>query len=97
MNMKVELLTPHIGAVVTGVELARDLDDDTIAGIRAAWVEHLVLFFPDQILSPDAHVAFARRFGDITKVIPSSPRSKATRTCCRLTASRTELISGTPT
>jgi len=66
-------LTPHIGAEVRGVDLAGDLPDDTIAEIRAAWLEHLVVFFPDQHLAPEAHVAFARRFGEITEGHPVEP------------------------
>ncbi len=71
--MKLELLTPNIGAVVTDIDLSRELDGETIAEIRAHWIEHQVLFFPDQDLSPDAHVAFARRFGEITEGHPVEP------------------------
>src|SRR5262249_26087799 len=66
-------LGPYVGAEVRDVDLARDLDDETIAGIRAAWIEHLVLFFPDQDLTPDAQVKFARRFGEITEGHPVDP------------------------
>lgn len=52
-----------IGAEVHGVDLA-SVDDETFAALRSLWLEHLVLFFPGQTLSPDAHVAFARRFGE---------------------------------
>jgi taurine dioxygenase len=66
-------LTPHVGAEVRGVDLATALDDDTIAAIRAAWLEHLVLFFPDQDLTPANQTAFARRFGEITEGHPVEP------------------------
>ena len=56
-------LTGTIGAEVHGVDLAR-LDDDEFAALRSLWLEHLVLFFPDQHLTPDAHVELARRFGE---------------------------------
>ncbi|MDY7101276.1 MAG: TauD/TfdA family dioxygenase [Actinomycetota bacterium] len=52
------------GAVVTGVRLA-DLDDATWEAIRAAWLEHALLIFPNQFLTRDEQVAFAKRFGDI--------------------------------
>ena len=39
------------GATVTGVDLSADLDAATVQAIRAAWMEHLVLAFPDQQLS----------------------------------------------
>ena len=52
-----------LGAEVRGVELAA-LDDATWKELHDLWLEHLVLFFPDQHLDPDAHVAFARRLGE---------------------------------
>ncbi len=52
-----------LGAEVHGVRLA-ELDDAGFAQLRKHWHEHLVLFFPDQHLSPDEHIAFARRFGE---------------------------------
>jgi taurine dioxygenase len=42
------------GAVVTGVDLSAPLDESTIAEIRAAWLRHRVVAFPDQFLDDDA-------------------------------------------
>lgn len=50
------------GATVRNVDLRR-LDDDTVAEIRAAWLAHKVLAFPDQDLSDDDLEAFTLRFG----------------------------------
>jgi len=52
-----------LGAEVSGVDLAKHLDDDTVAVLRRAWLEHLVLLFRDQSLTPPQLLAFARRFG----------------------------------
>jgi taurine dioxygenase len=52
-----------LGAEITGVDLAGDLDDQTLGVLRRAWLEHLVLFFHDQPLPPARFLAFARRFG----------------------------------
>ena len=52
-----------LGAEISGVDLGTDLDEATIADIRRAWLEHLVIFFRDQDLSPARFLAFARRFG----------------------------------
>jgi acyl-CoA synthetase (AMP-forming)/AMP-acid ligase II/alpha-ketoglutarate-dependent taurine dioxygenase len=60
----VEPLAGAIGAEISGVDLASDLDDRTVAEIRRAWLEHLVVFFRDQELTPDAFLAFARRIGE---------------------------------
>jgi taurine dioxygenase len=51
------------GAQVTGVDLAAPLDDETVAAIRAAWLEHHVLAFPDQHLTDDDLERFTRYFG----------------------------------
>lgn len=51
------------GATVTGVDLSRPLDSATIAAIRAAWLEHHVLAFPDQALSDDDLERFTLCFG----------------------------------
>jgi len=53
-----------LGAEVSDVDLARPLDEATVAALRQAWLEHLVLFFRDQALSPAQFLAFARRFGE---------------------------------
>lgn len=65
LNITVEPITPTIGAVISGVDLARELPAPTIAEIRAAYLEHLVVFFYDQDLRSAERIAFARRFGDI--------------------------------
>jgi taurine dioxygenase len=66
-------LTATIGAEVRGVDLREDLDDDTIAAIRAALLAWKVLFFRDQHgLDRAAHVAFGRRFGEL-EVHPITP------------------------
>ena len=62
--MQITPVSNAVGANVTDVDV-RDLDDDAAARLAAAWAEYGVLFFRDQHLTPDEHVAFARRFGDI--------------------------------
>lgn len=58
-----ERVSPVIGLEITGLDLAGPLDDGTVAAIRAALAEHLVLFFRDQDLTPAQHLAFAERLG----------------------------------
>jgi taurine dioxygenase len=53
-----------LGAEISGVDLAKDLDDETIAAIRRAWLEHLVVFFRDQEVTPQRFLDFGRRFGE---------------------------------
>jgi taurine dioxygenase len=61
-----EPLTSAIGATISGVDLSTDLDDTTVAALRQALLDHLVLFFRDQSLTEDAHIRFAERFGPIS-------------------------------
>jgi len=63
-SISVQPVTGALGAEISGVDLAKDLSDDTVAAIRRAWLQHLVIFFRDQDLSPAEFLAFARRFGE---------------------------------
>jgi taurine dioxygenase len=61
--MEVHPVAGALGAEIQGVDLAR-LDDATVAAIRHAWLEHLVVFFRDQDLTPAQFLGFAQRFGE---------------------------------
>ena len=67
-NLSVRPLTPAIGAVVTGVDLSRPIEDAVIADIRSALLRHQVIFFEDQDLSPAAQRDFALRFGPLQAI-----------------------------
>jgi alpha-ketoglutarate-dependent taurine dioxygenase len=54
-----------IGAEIGGVKLRPDLPDAVIAQLRRLWLEHLVLFFRNQELTPQELAAVARRFGEV--------------------------------
>jgi taurine dioxygenase len=51
------------GATIHGIDLSTDLSAETVAQIRAVWIEHLVVAFPDQQLSLDQFEQVALRFG----------------------------------
>ena len=55
---------PHAGAEVTGTDLA-NLSDEDFAAVRAAFVDHGLLFIRGQELTEADHIAFAERWGDI--------------------------------
>jgi taurine dioxygenase len=65
-------LTGCIGAEVGGVDLNR-IDEATWDEIRAVWLDHLVLFFPDQHLDADAHIALGARLGEL-EIHPYIPK-----------------------
>lgn len=54
-----------VGAYIHGVDLARDLKDGVVADLRQALGDYGVLFFRDQNLAPEDHIAMAERFGTI--------------------------------
>jgi taurine dioxygenase len=63
-RMEVRPLSSAIGAEIFGVDLAEPLDEDTIREVRAALLEHVVIFFRDQKLAPQQLLALAKRFGE---------------------------------
>ena len=63
-SITVKPLTRALGAEIGGIDLTGPLDSDTLDAIYDALIEHLVIFFRDQPLEPEAHLAFARSFGE---------------------------------
>jgi taurine dioxygenase len=57
--------TATIGAEVRGLDLRRELADDAVAAVRQALLDHLVLFFREQCIDDEQHLAFALRFGPL--------------------------------
>jgi taurine dioxygenase len=53
-----------VGAEITGVDIS-DLSENEFDGIRAAFADSGLVFFRDQTLSEQDHIAFARRWGEI--------------------------------
>ncbi len=54
-----------LGAEISGIDLSRPLDAQTVAALRHCFLEHGVIFFRDQELSAAQHKDFARSFGEI--------------------------------
>lgn len=61
--LSVHKLTPSIGAELEGVDLSLTMSDARLQEIRDALLDHLVIFFRNQNLTPDQHKAIGRRFG----------------------------------
>ncbi len=64
-TIRVEPLTPCIGAEIGGVDLSKPLADRTFEEVHGALMEHQVVFFRDQHMTIDQHKAFAGRFGEL--------------------------------
>ena len=65
-GVTVKPMTVHIGAEVGGVDLSRPLTEEQISVIREALNTWKVIFFRNQPLSHEQHIAFGRQFGELT-------------------------------
>jgi taurine dioxygenase len=54
-----------VGAEVLGLDLSQPLAAEDFARIHRAHLDHHVLVFRDQRITPDEQVAFSRRFGPL--------------------------------
>lgn len=75
-RLAVSPITPRIGAEIGEINLAEELPDATIAELRLALLTYKVIFFRDQDITEEQHIAFARRFGDL-EVHPMTPEGQA--------------------
>mgnify|MGYP001081938730 CR=1 FL=1 len=64
-NISIEPMSGAIGAEILGIDLASPISDQMIEDIRKAQLDHLVVFFRDQDITPQQHLAFAKRFGEV--------------------------------
>jgi alpha-ketoglutarate-dependent taurine dioxygenase len=64
-KLEVRRLAGALGAEIGGVDLAGDLPEEVIAEIRAALVDHQVVFFRDQNLTAGEQARLGRRFGPL--------------------------------
>ena len=58
-------LHDSLGAEVQGLDLSKPLSPDTRKALIQAWIDHLVLLFRDQDLTPDTQRAFCEQFGEL--------------------------------
>ena len=73
-SLTIERLTGSMGAEVLGVDLNR-IDEQTVADLKMALAEHGMIFFRDQDLTPEQHIALGERFGqlDVNPMVTSVP------------------------
>jgi taurine dioxygenase len=64
-TISVNRISGALGAEISGVDLSQKLDDAVIGEIRHALTDNQVIFFRDQHLTSDQHLAFGRRFGEL--------------------------------
>ena len=69
-TIDVDALTPVIGAEVSGIDLSKELSDEQLNEVRSAFLDHHVLVFRDQVISPEDHKRLAGHFGELRPVNP---------------------------
>ncbi|MDQ0777247.1 alpha-ketoglutarate-dependent taurine dioxygenase [Streptomyces aurantiacus] len=72
-GIEIRKVTAKIGARISGVDIAKPLDDEVVTALRAALDEHKALVFDDVDLDDEGQQAFARHFGDLTTAHPTVP------------------------
>jgi taurine dioxygenase len=63
-HIDVRPIAGALGAEVHGVDIARPLDHEVVAEVRLAFLDHLVIFFRNQTLTPQQQLGFAERLGE---------------------------------
>ncbi|MBV1687525.1 TauD/TfdA family dioxygenase [Novosphingobium sp. G106] len=71
-------ITPQIGAQIEGIDIGGPLSDEDIAEIYQALLTYKVIFFRDQDISEEQHIAFALRFGEL-EIHPVTPADQPHR------------------
>jgi taurine dioxygenase len=72
MTLRIRKLSNALGAEVAGIDLRRPLSAGAFEEIRDAWLEHLLLVFPDQALDYPDYIRFGERFGELERYLHSS-------------------------
>ncbi|MEN5032303.1 taurine dioxygenase [Pseudomonas sp. Ps21-P2] len=75
MSIDIHPLSPALGAQISGIDLSRDLTGEQRNAIEQALLDHQVLFFRDQPITPQQQARFAANFGDlhIHPIYPNVP------------------------
>jgi alpha-ketoglutarate-dependent sulfate ester dioxygenase len=71
IGLDIRKITGRIGAQVSGLDIAGELDPDTVAAIRSALNEHKALVFTDADLDDAGQEQFASHFGPLTTAHPT--------------------------
>ncbi len=73
--LTIKPMTPAIGAEILEIDLGAPGIAESVPAIRAALLKHGVIFFRDQNLTPEQHIAFAKAFGDL-EIHPATPKDQ---------------------
>jgi len=62
-HIDVHPVSGALGAEITGVDISLPLDAEVVSEIRKALLNHLVIFFQNQVITPQQQLNFAEQFG----------------------------------
>ena len=65
MNFEIRKISHALGAEITGLDISKPLDGETLNAINSAFLEHCVLVFRGQRVTREQHLAFTRYFGEV--------------------------------
>ena len=71
--MDLKLISGALGAEVEGIDL-KDSSLDNFNLINPLLLEHKVIFFRDQNITPEEQISLAKRFGPLEKHVYVKPR-----------------------
>lgn len=64
-RIRLQPISGSLGVIIDGVDLREPLDPATYGEIKRALLEHQVIFFRNQDLTPAQQIAFGRNFGEL--------------------------------
>ena len=68
MSITVTPLSDAIGAAITDVDLSEEVDAETVAAIKQAWLDNIIIVFPGQDITDDEQENFCQNFGELELV-----------------------------
>ena len=72
-TIDVRPMSGYTGAEIHGVDLREQLAPEVLAEVRRTLLQWKVVFFRDQDLTQEQHIAFGRQFGEVTPAHPTLP------------------------
>ena len=65
-GIKIQKYSPNLGAVITGVDLSKEINEDQFKDIHKAFLDNQVLFFQNQNeILPEIHLKLGKLFGEL--------------------------------
>ena len=72
-GIKIQKYSPNLGAIITGVDLSKEINEDQFKDIHKAFLDNQVLFFQNQNeIAPEVHLKLGKLFGEL-HVHPAAP------------------------